>query len=288
MTMPDFNRFLVDMVQFKIKEMVRDQEYIIGRHKRFYAVRRDAINMGLAVESAPSAAASAVGAVAQAAAKTAVIGATVAGHSVSTSPLAWSVKPMKAAFEVAKIAFDLEHLYALTEWKYANKYHVTDHYQCTCHKRKMAAQVWWHTDNRATYWSFPRPENAPSCAEITKYIVEQKEWKAIKIAVCSSVAGIPFYLAATGANNLYKRMKGTLHKEREMFATSLIRSALPALDSRYEVLEPGCQLAQAMVAMLAGELTMSNPSNSPSAYPKTTNAMLHPTGYEIIFKAMSR
>jgi hypothetical protein len=56
---------------------------------------------------------------------------------------------------------------------------------------------------------------------------------------------------------------------------------------RVEIVEPGCRRAQALIALLCGELNLETPNGNATNYPRTMAALLHPDGWEAIATALS-
>ena len=74
-------------------------------------------------------------------------------------------------------------------------------------------------------------------------------------------------------------------------AQHLVRGALPALtmddQMRVEIVERGCRRAQALIALLCGELDLKAPNGNATNYPRTMAALMHPDGWEMIATALS-
>ncbi len=209
--------------------------------------------------------------------------------------MVWALKPWTSALSVAIEGWGLDKMYALSERPYAEKEGSKELYACTCADRKRQAMVTWRPDRSVAYVCDDRPGEAKTCKDIQEFIMNQKHAKVAKVAVCSSVVGIPFYAAYAGIRSLYKRATGTIHADRTFHAKSLIRSALPTFKVRQtgdrqavlEKEENGCRQAQALIALMVGDLNLKSPSSTFASYSKTMNAMVHPEGWQIIFKGMS-
>src|SRR5262249_5576746 len=140
-------------------------------------------------------------------------------------------------------------------------------------------------------WADRINDQHKNCKAVRDFLVAQKEARVIKIALNAGVVGIPFYMAYAAARSIYKRATGTIHQARADHAQHLVRDALPALDIDDQlgvtIVEPGCKRAQALIALLCGELDLKNPNGTAANYPRTMEALMHPDGWGMIATALS-
>ena len=219
----------------------------------------------------------------------------VFGNTVGSTvnPITWAFKPWLAAKEVADIGWSLEKVYAVMDEfgeAYSHKYNLAEHYLCTCAIRQQQAFVVRTADNRVQYSIASREATHKDCQTVADFLKEQKDAKAAKIAINSTVVGVPFYMVYAAARSIYKRATGTIHQDRSQAAQHLIRSAMPTIRVRQDdvqIVEHGCRKAQALMALLLGELNLETPHNNPTNYPKTLAALIHPDGWYALSSAFS-
>ena len=200
------------------------------------------------------------------------------------SPLTYAVAPMRGAYSVFRTATLLDKIYALSDKKYASAYthyHLGD-YPCTCGQ---------HCDL--------------NCDEITEYFVANMEQKTVRAAANATVVGAPFEAMYSLGRNLYKWSTGTKGQVRARYAKALWSNARPVFkrgvslgrrascvkNHRGEVLEitrSGCRRAQAMLAIILGELELDKPAQALEHYSTTLPTLVNPMGYKRIYDAFNK
>lgn len=213
--------------------------------------------------------------------------------SLTVNPVMWATKPWLAARDVAKVAFELERLYAVMNEDggvWARKYGCAEAYVCTCHLRQKQGLVFWDPMRLARYGVETRERTHKNCQGIRDFVKNQKDAKAARIGATVSVVTVPFYLLYAAGRSIYKRAAGTIHQDRAQHAQHLVRSATPALKRDGDdvlITERGCRLAQALIALLCGELNLRDPKSGVDQYPKTMSALVHPDGWDKVASGMS-
>ncbi len=219
---------------------------------------------------------------------------SAAGLSTSVVPIVWALKPWLSAASVAGIATNLDKIYALNEPRYALKfaggtarYHAKV-YPCTCaaQSRTRAFCVVAKGDKKQ------QVSYSATCKDIIDFVKEQSDAKAAKIAVNATVVGIPFYMLYALGRSIYKRASGTIHSARTTMAQALVTRATPEFeyDARkreVKIRVAGCRQAQALTALLVGELDLESPKEKGEDYPLTLGALFCPDGWESVYRAMS-
>jgi hypothetical protein len=149
----------------------------------------------------------------------------------------------------------------------------------------------WNQKKLAEYGVGAREETHKSCKAVRDFLVAQQETKAARTAVCATVVGIPFYALYSAARSIYKRANGTIHQDRAQHAQHLVRDAMPVVvrkdEKTAEISERGCRRAQALIALMCGELDLKTPNGNVANYPKTMAALVHPDGWDSVSSALS-
>lgn len=305
MPMPDFNDEVQKFVQGVNVSGAASQGAVVRARERGQAALNGDRRMIGAKAVGKYAATSLVGGVVTHAAPVTVVsssvGAQVAhiaqGVGINTpgtfSPIMWAAKPWFAAKDVADVAFSMEKIYAVMGEDggvYTRKYRCEESYPCTCADRRRQGVIFWNAKKMAEYGTGTREATHKSCKNVRDFAVAQKEAKAARIAVNSTVVGAAFYAVYSAARSVYKRANGTIHQDRALNAQHLVRSALPVLrlnGDTVEIVERGCRRAQALIALLCGELALQAPSRTLASYPKTFAALVHPDGWDRVAAALS-
>jgi hypothetical protein len=195
------------------------------------------------------------------------------------SPLTYALAPIKGAYSVYSTGCLLDRIYALSEAEYARhykNYRIGD-YSCSCGK----------------------------CDEIQAYFVGNMEQKTIRAAANATVVGAPFEALYSFGRNVYKWSTGTKGQKREGYAKLLQEAARPQFkrvqtirldgtfvkDRRGQILEitrPGCRRAQAMLALIYGELELDAPEQDLGHYFETVTSLVNPQGYRRIYDAFNK
>lgn len=298
MPMPDFNAEVQKFIQ---DALVAD---LAAARAKATTAKRIGTAKAVGTAAATFAATSAAGSVISAAAPSTVMATGVNAHAAHAlaglgvnvagfSPVMWAAKPWLAAKDVASIAFALERVYAVMDEDggiWSRKYQCAELYDCTCGDRRQQGFVVWNSQRKAEYGTGVREPGHKGCKPVRDFLVAQKEAKAAKAAISATVVGAAFYSIYAAARSVYKRAAGTIHQDRANFAQHLVRTATPSLrrdGDRMVVVERGCRRAQALVALLCGELNLKAPSQTPANYPKTFAALVHPDGWDRVAAALS-
>ena len=173
-------------------------------------------------------------------------------------PLALALSPWLAAAKSVSVVKRQMQLYDLLPVEQKGK----NLYACSCHK----------------------------CVEILEWVIDKREYKALKTGVAATVVGLPFVLGYSGVRTLYKKAKGTKGKTREQYAMHLQKWAMPiwgltkvrrqgGLTTEVKIVRAGCRKAQAITAIMMGELSGDNPSQNVAHYEKTVSAMVATNGW---------
>lgn len=305
MAMPDFNNEVQTFVQELIaSEAAAAKKALAAARDKSTAAKRVGMAKAASMATVQIAATSAVGSAISAVAPSTVMATGVSAHLVHVaagigvnaagySPIMWAAKPWLAAKDVAKVAFELERVYAVMDEDagvWVRKYKCEELYPCTCAERRKQAFVVWNGQRKVEYGSGVREPTHKGCKAVRDFLVNQKEAKAARAAVTATVVGVAFYAIYSAARSVYKRATGTIHQDRALYAQHLVRSALPSLrldGDRVEVVERGCRRAQALIALLCGELTLAAPNQNVANYPKAFAALVHPDGWDRVAAALS-
>jgi hypothetical protein len=304
MAMPDFNNEVQKFIQDSMVTELATARALAAARATATTARRVGLAKTVGVAGAKFAASSALGVGITTAAPATVVatgvganvahvaagvGANVAGYS----PIMWAAKPWLAAKDVANVAFALEKVYAVMDEDrgiWARKYRCEERYACTCADHRKQAFVIWNQHKKVEFGSGARDATHKDCRAVRNFLVAQKEAKVARTAINATVVGVPFYAIYSAARSIYKRATGTIHQDRAMFAQHLVRDALPVLKLRgetVEIVERGCRRAQALIALMCGELALQAPNTNVANYPKTLAALVHPDGWDTISAALS-
>ncbi|TWI72279.1 hypothetical protein LZ24_01687 [Desulfobotulus alkaliphilus] len=194
------------------------------------------------------------------------------------NPLTMIASPFVGAYKAYKAGSLQETLWALTDAKYAKNYKLykLGDYPCTC-----------------TAPIFKKIAMVPvaNCSEVLTFICNQLNSRAARGAIAGTVVGSPFEMLYSAGRVIQKKIQGTSGQDRNRMSQALQNAARPEIEPVLRKLKTGgkkgCRQAQAIVAILLGELELDTPSQDINTFALTIGALASPKGWESIKPKMS-